>query len=111
MVHSLFQLGAVSGVLFLAGVAVVPHSPHHPAIFCPGPPHVLAGAALSGVGGLCRVSQLGDFLAQPMKKALDPSKVPELFSVSKKFDILLENTSIFSRSCSPLHTALGQRAT
>ena len=31
--------------------------------------------------------------------------------VSKKFDTLLENASIFSRSCSPLHAALGQRAT
>ena len=31
--------------------------------------------------------------------------------MSKKFDTLLENASIFSRSCSPLHAALGQRAT
>ena len=31
--------------------------------------------------------------------------------MSKKFDTLLKNASIFSRSCSPLHAALGQRAT
>ena len=33
------------------------------------------------------------------------------FSVSKTFDTLLKNASIFERNCSPLHAALGQGAT
>ncbi len=51
---------------------------------------------------------------RPFCSGLINKKLPHLGefpSVSKKFDTLLKNASIFSRGCSPLHAPLGQRAT
>ena len=48
------------------------------------------------------------FYSATTKKLPQPG---EFFSVSKLFDTLLKNASIFSRGCSPLHAPLGQRTT